>query len=134
MSLLFREEMERKRREHPAPDACVVNVNSTGPVVFLAFWPSPLEHVGFSTGQLLRYKLVTRKPDLADDPTKPAQTLTLSFPTDDVVLTGRFLDELCHLIARNELAAVCALSPRYAELNPLKPFVASIEINPITKA
>jgi hypothetical protein len=129
----LREELERKRREQPAPDVCV-KAASTGPVAFLGFWPTPLEHVGFSTGQLLRFKLVTRKPDLADDPTKPPQTLTLSFPTDDVVITGKYLDEICRLLSKNELASVAALPGRHAELDPLKTFVTKIDIIPVSKA
>ena len=123
----LREAIEQKKRENPAPEVCV----DTGAEAYIDFWPTPLERVGFGTGQLLRYRLATRKPDLADDPTKPPQTLTLSFPTDDVVITGKRLEDICSLLGKNDLKAVRALSERFAELRPTSPFVAKIEIRPV---
>jgi len=127
MSNTLREKLEQDRREKPAPEYCV----DTGGSAFLEFWPTPLERVGFGSGQLLRYRLTTRKPDLADDPTQPPQILTLSFPTDDVVLTGKRLEDICTLLGKNDLKAVRTLSERFAELHLHRPFVAKIEIRPI---
>jgi hypothetical protein len=59
------------------------------------------------------------------------QTLTLSFPTDDVVLTGKRLEDICSLLGKNDLACVRALSERFSELRPTSPFVAKIEIRPV---
>ena len=123
----LREALDLKRRNNPEPDTCV----DSGPSAFLEFWPTPFERVGFGTGQLLRYRLLTRKPDLADDPTKLPQTLTLSFPTDDVILTGKHLEQVAKLLGKNELSAVRTLAERYAELHPHLPYVAKIEITPI---
>src|SRR5450432_2139533 len=124
MSNTLREALQ-KRPENL--DCCVDDGSSAN----IDFWPTPLERVGFGTGQLLRYRLTTRKPDLADDPTKMPQTLTLSFPTDDVVITGKRLEEICSLLGKNDLKAVRVLSERFAELRPTSPFVAKIEVRPI---
>ena len=126
----LREELEKQKRNALPPTVR----EAVGTPAFIGFWPKPLEHVAFSTGQLLRYKLITRKPDLADDPTRPPQTLTLSFPTDDVVITGQHLDKICELLVKSQLGSVHAHSERFAELNPLSPFVTKIDIIPITKA
>jgi hypothetical protein len=37
------------------------------------------------------------------------------------------------MLRKNELSAVGVLSKRYAELEPKKPFVSSIEIKPVGK-
>jgi hypothetical protein len=80
--------------------------------------------VDIGTGQLLRYRVATRKPDLADDPTKPPQTLTLSFPTNDVVITGKRLEDICSLLGKT-ISGPSALSPNASpNCGPRRPSLA----------
>ena len=59
--------------------------------------------------------------------------LSLAFSTADVVILGWRLDRLTKLIQENRLASVSSLPKRYAELEPQKSFVSSIEIKPVGK-
>jgi hypothetical protein len=99
-----------------------------GEAAFIEFHLSPDNCVGYAAHQLMHYQLITRKPDLADDPTKPMQTLTLGFATADLVISGNRLHLITAALVANELTAVRAIPSRYAELNPRQPFVAKIEI------
>ena len=98
-----------------------------GEAAFIEFHLGPDNCVGYAASQLMHYQLVTRKPDLADDPTKPMQTLTLGLQTVDLVITGNRLNLITAALVEGTLAAVRAVPSRYAELNPRQPFVAKIE-------
>ena len=98
-----------------------------GEAAFIEFHVSPDNCVGYAASQLMHYQLVTRKPDLADDPTKPMQTLTLGLQTADLVVTGNRLNLITAALVEGTLAAVRAVPSRYAELNARQPFVAKIE-------
>ncbi len=130
----LKDAIEQKRRDNPESEVCVVSATSSQVVAFIEFLPSPHNRLGFGTGQLLHYQLLSRKPDLADDPTKPPQTLTLGFATADVVITGKRLEGITELLVESRLLLVRALSERFAELNPRTPFVTKIEIKPVKTA
>lgn len=100
--------------------------------VFIEFVPTPHLRVGYATSQLLHYQLTTRQPDLADDPTKQPQILTLGFATADVIVSGHRLELVCEKIVQGKLTRLRALSERYAALGlTTRPFVGKIEIKPI---
>ena len=85
---------------------------------------------GFHTSQLIEYTLEPN-PDAEDDKNAPPQKLALAFSTADVVVLGWRLGLLADKLQENDLAAVRALSKRYAEVDRHMPFVASITITPI---
>lgn len=88
---------------------------------------------GFHASQLIMYAL-NPNPDAEEtDKDAPPQMLSLAFSTADVVILGWRLDRLADCLSENNLAAVRALPKRYTELDPRKPFVASIEIKPVGK-
>src|SRR4051812_24563543 len=102
-------------REQLAKDSEERNSTSCmedGNGAFIEFLPSPHVRVGYGTGQLLHYHLTTRLPDLADDPTKPPQTLVLGFATADVVVSGQRLELVCQKIGDGKLVRVRALAER----------------------
>jgi hypothetical protein len=61
----------------------------------------------------------------------PPQKLTLAFSTADVVVLGWRLSRLADLLCENDLATVHVLPKRYADLDRVRPFVASIIITSI---
>ena len=73
-------------------------------------------------------------PHAGEDKNAPPQKLALAFSTADVVILGWRLGRLADLLRENNLATVHVLSKRYADLNPGRPFVASITITPISKS
>lgn len=85
---------------------------------------------GFHTSQLIEYTLEAN-PDAEDDKNAPPQKLSLAFSTADVVVLGWRLGLLADKLQENDLAAVRALSKRYAEVDRHMPFVASITVTPI---
>ena len=87
---------------------------------------------GFHTSQLIEYSLEPN-PDAEDDKNLPPQKLALAFSTADVVILGWRLGLLADKLQENDLAAVRALSKRYADVDRHTPFVASITITPIAK-
>ena len=91
---------------------------------------------GFHSSQLIEFTLEPN-PDAKDDnggrAQAPPQKLTLAFSTADVVVLGWRLGLLADKLRENDLAIVRALPKRYAELEPNKPFVASISITPVAK-
>jgi hypothetical protein len=87
---------------------------------------------GFHTSQLIDYALEPN-PSAGEDKTVPPQKLTLVFSTVDVVILGWRLGRLADLLRENDLATVHVLPKRYGDLDPGKPFVASITITPINK-
>ena len=87
---------------------------------------------GFHTSQLLDYTLEPN-PDADGDKNEPPQKLALAFSTADVVVLGWRLSHLADKLQENDLAAVRALSKRYAEVDRHMPFVASIIITPVEK-
>ena len=98
-----------------------------GEAAFIEFHISPGNCLGYATHQLMQFQLITHKPDLADDPTKPAQTLTLGLQTVDLVITGNRLHLITEALRKNELAAVRACpGGRYAELNLKQPYIDKI--------
>jgi hypothetical protein len=64
----------------------------------------------------------------------PPQKLALAFSTADVVILGWRLGRLADLLRENGLAAVHVLPKRYADLDRVRPFVASIIITPISRS
>jgi hypothetical protein len=88
---------------------------------------------GFHTSQLIDYTLEPN-PDAGEDKIAPPQKLEIAFSTADVVILGWRLGRLADLLRENDLATVHVLSKRYADLDRLKPFVASIIISPISKS
>lgn len=88
---------------------------------------------GFHTSQLLEYTLEPN-PDAGEDKNAPPQQLALAFSTADVVIMGWRLGRLGDLLRENDLATVHILSKRYADLDRVRPFVASIIITPISRS
>ena len=85
-SAILREQLAQKNEARP--EVCIED----GDGAFIEFLPSPHLRVGYGTSQLLHYQLATRQPDLADDPTKQPQLLTLGFATADVIISGQRLE------------------------------------------
>jgi hypothetical protein len=104
-----------------------MSVVRSGEAAFIEFHVSPGNCLGYAAHQLMHYQLLTHKPDLADDPTKPTQTLTLGLQTVDLVITGNRLHLITAALVKNELAVVRAVPGRYAELNLKQPYIAKIE-------
>ncbi len=88
---------------------------------------------GFHTSQLIHYTLEPNL-DAGEDKTAPPQKLAIAFSTADVVILGWRLVRLADLLRENDLATVHVLSIRYADIDRTKPFVASVNITPITKS
>jgi hypothetical protein len=113
----------------PAPVAGAeesMTVVRSGEAAFIEFHLSPDNCVGYAASQLMHFQLLTRKPDLADDPTKPAQTLTIGLQTVDLVITGNRLNLITEALASSTLKAVRAIPSRYAELNLKQPYIDKI--------
>jgi hypothetical protein len=128
MSTLSKAIEERKQAAAAAGELdAMTKANRPGEAAFIEFQISPDNCVGYAASQLMHYQLVTRKPDLADDPTKPMQTLTLGLQTADLVVSGNRLNLITAALVEGTLAAVRAIPSRYAELNARQPFVAKIE-------
>ena len=72
-------------------------------------------------------------PDAGENKDAPPQRLALAFSTADVVILGWRLGRLADLLRENNLAMVHVLPKRYADLDRVRPFVASIIITPIGK-
>ncbi len=88
---------------------------------------------GFHSNHLIEYTL-EENPDTKDSPDTPPEKLVLAFSTADVTISGWRLGRLTDALRDNELAAVSAAPKRYGELDPTKPYVASIIIiTPIEK-
>lgn len=102
-----------------------------GEAAFIEFFTTPHNCVAYAPSQLMHYHLQTHKPDLADDPTRPSQTLTLGFPAVDLIITGNRLQLITAALKQGVLDTVRVISPRHAELEPRLPFVAKIEIKAV---
>ena len=87
---------------------------------------------GFHTSQLIDYTLEPN-PKSGDDEVVPPQKLALAFSTADVLIMGWRLGRLADLLRENDLATVHVLPKRYADLDRVRPFVASITITPIRR-
>ena len=125
-SATLREQLAQKN--DASPEHCIEDGNGA----FIEFLPSPHLRVGYGTSQLLHYQLATKQPDLADDPTKQPQLLTLGFATADVIISGQRLELVCDKLGDGRLVRVRALAERYANLVPTtRPFIGRIEIQPI---
>lgn len=92
---------------------------------------------GFHSSHLIEYILEANPDVKSDDATgdqaTPPERLAVAFSTADVTILGWRLGRLADLLHENKLAAVGTLPKRNAQLDPVKPFVASIVIAPITK-
>lgn len=88
---------------------------------------------GFHSNHLIEYTL-EENPDAKDSPDTPPEKLVLAFSTADVTISGWRLGRLGDALCDNKLAAVGTLPKRYGELDPTKPYVASIVITPIEKS
>lgn len=98
----------------------------------IEFHLSEHQRRGFHTSQLIEYTLEPN-PDAGDDKNEPPQKLALAFSTADVVVLGWRLGLLADKLQENDLAAVRVLPKRFAEVDRHMPFVASINITPVTK-
>ncbi len=98
--------------------------------VCIEFHQDKLHRRGFHASQLIDYSLEPN-PDAGDDKNAPAQKLSIAFSTADVVVLRWRLGLLADKLQENELAAVCVLPKRYAELERAVAFVASIKITPL---
>src|SRR5450759_2491020 len=98
---------ERKQAAAAAGELdAITKTTRPGEAAFIEFHLSPDNCVGYAASQLMHYQLLTRKPDLADDPTKPIQTLTLGLQTVDLVITGNRLNLITAALVQGTLAAV----------------------------
>jgi hypothetical protein len=88
---------------------------------------------GFHTSQLISYTLEPNPGD-GKDKNAPPQKLSLVFSMADVEILGWRLSRLADLLRENDLATVHVLPKRYADLDRVRPFVASIVITPISKS
>ena len=116
---------------HPTKDDCY-----TASVKYCACIEFHLDEErrhGFHTSQLIDYTLEPN-PDAGEDKNAPPQKLTLAFSTADVVILGWRLGRLADLLRENKLATVHVLSKRYTDLDPGRPFVASIIITPLSRS
>jgi len=135
MSTLKQAIEERKQAAAAAGELdAITKTIRPGEAAFIEFHLGPDNCVGYAASQLMHFQLVTRKPDLADDPTKPAQTLTIGLQTVDLVITGNRLNLITEALGSATLKAVRAIPSRYAELNPKRPYIAKIEINELNQA
>ena len=85
---------------------------------------------GFHASQLIDYTLEPN-PDAGDSKDVAPQKLSLAFSTADVVVLGWRLGFLADKLRDNKLAALCVIPKRYAELERVVAFVASIKITPL---
>lgn len=125
---------------HPTPpklalgaDEAMSTANRPGEAAFVLFHLRPDKCVGFPTYQLTRLELLSHQPDIADDPTRPAQTLTIGVPGADFVIMGNRLELIVEALAESRLKTVRAIPARYAELNPKQPYIAKIEVKAINQ-
>jgi hypothetical protein len=88
---------------------------------------------GFHASQLIDYTLEPNT-NAGEDKNAPPQKLGLAFSTADVVIMGWRLGRLVDLLRENDLATVHVLPKRYADLDRVRPFVASIIITPISRS
>lgn len=125
----LKDELLKKQLDaKPGDDACMVVTSRPGEVAFMEFYLSPHNCCAYAPSQLLHYQLYSKKPDVGDDPTKPAQTLRLGFATVDVVITGNRLQLVTAALKEGTLAVLRTMPERYSELKRNLPFVASIDI------
>jgi hypothetical protein len=116
---------------HPIKDDCYTT--SVKYCARIEFHLDEERRRGFHTSHLIDYTLEPN-PDAGENKDAPPQKLALMFYTADVVILGWRLGRLADLLRENNLATVHVLSKRYADLDGVKPFVASIAITPISKS
>ena len=116
---------------HPTKDDCYTTSGKY--CACIEFHLDEERRHGFHTSQLIEYTLQPN-PDAGDDKNAPPQKLALVFSTADVVVLGWRLGRLADLLRENNLAAVHVLSKRYADLDPVRPFVAFITVTGISKS
>ena len=108
-------------------DDCYLTVNMH---CFAIEFHSDGRRRGFHASQLIEYTLEPN-PDAEDEKDAPPDKLTFAFSTADVVVLGWRLGRLADSLRENKLAAVGVLPKRYAELERVVAFVASIKITPL---
>jgi hypothetical protein len=116
---------------HPIKDDCYTT--SVKYCACIEFRLDEERRRGFHTSQLIDYTLEPNL-DAGEDKNAPPQKLALAFSTADVVILGWRLGRLADLLRENELATVHVLSKRYADVDRVRPFVASITITPVSKS
>ena len=89
---------------------------------------------GFHIGQLIHYTLEPAEAGDDERSCQPTGKLSLAFATADVVIVGWRLERLAEYLRDGELLAVRALPDHYANLDRNKTYVASITVEPISKA
>ena len=87
---------------------------------------------GFHSSHLIEYTL-EENPEATEDTNTPPEKIILAFSTADVTISGWRLGRLADALRDNELAAVSTSPKRLGELDPTKPYVASIVIALIGK-
>jgi hypothetical protein len=87
---------------------------------------------GFPYAQMLNY-LLEKNPAEEHGENLPTDRLSIWFSTHDVILTGWRLDALRAWLRAGRVVGVKALEPRYANLEPRKPFVAEIHVTEATQ-
>jgi len=115
---------------HPTKDDCYTT--SVKYCACIEFHLDEEHRHGFHTSQLIDYTLEPN-PNADENKNAPPQELALAFSTADVVILGWRLGRLADLLRENDLATVHVLPKRYADLDRVRPFVASIIITPISK-
>lgn len=119
---------EAAKRLPPREERSILTSTRPGEAAFIEFYLSPHDCCAYAPGQILHYQLLTQKPDVASDPTRPPQTLTLGFPSVDLIITGSRLELITAALKQGTLETVRVIPQRFAELHPQYPFVASIKI------
>ena len=115
---------------HPTKDNCYTT--SVKYCACIEFHLDGENRHGFHTSQLIDYTLEPN-PAAGEDKDAPLQKLALAFSTADVLILGWGLGRLADLLRENELATVHVLPKRYADLDLVRPFVASITIVTMSK-
>jgi hypothetical protein len=115
---------------HPTKDDCYTT--SVKYCACIEFHLDEERRRGFHTSQLIDY-ILEPNPDTGVDKNAPPQKLTLAFSTADVVILGWRLGRLADLLRENNLATVHVLPKRYADLDRVRPFVASLVITSISR-
>jgi hypothetical protein len=115
----------------PTKDDCYTS--STKYCACIEFHLDEHRRHGFHTSLLIDYSLEPN-PDASEDKSAPPQILALAFSTADVAILGWRLGILADKLRENNLATVHVLPKRYADIERVRPFVASITIAPINRS
>ena len=80
---------------------------------------------GFATAQYLGYLLESNP--LAND--AAPERMTIHYGTADVVILGRKLQRIASALSSSHLEMLKSVSPRYAPVLDISPFIISIQVN-----